>query len=392
MSSECVRFKQNQLPGKCIINVGSRNSQLALIQTKIVIDSLTAYYANKQAQLKEVDSAFENGVDFNIIGMTTVGDRILDKALPDIGAKSLFTKDLEVALMESKVDFIVHSLKDLPTKLPQGCVIGTVMMRDDPNDAIVLKNSLRGQIDPIDLIFEQQVAKNHGKKFRIGTSSHRRMAILRRCNPELECVNIRGNLNTRLAKLDKEDGDYAAIILAKAGLDRMGWNDRVSSLLSPDTDTRLAGWCYAVGQGAIAIECRQDDKKIIDLLAPICDMKTTFEIVAERSLMRTLEGGCSVPLGVRSSWHHETLMVKSLVLSIDGTSVVEACDKTDLAAIGESTLEMETSEALTTGVLISNKIENSNLLRAKMIACSKLGVRLANKMIDLGCLELMRCS
>jgi hydroxymethylbilane synthase len=381
-----------------IINVGSRNSQLALIQTKIIIDQLKQFYDNNPDYLSMLDENYKDVFEFNVISMTTTGDQILDKALPDIGSKSLFTKELEVALLEKRVDFIVHSLKDLPTTLPNGCAIGAINARNDPDDSIVLKKSLRSQIEPLDIIFDQsKLRDNDAKRYKIGTSSQRRIAMLRRCNPQLECVNIRGNLNTRLAKLDKDDGEYAAIILAKAGLDRMEWSGRASETLTPKNDPRLGHWCYAVGQGALAIECRADDDYILDLLSPLVDLKTTYEATAERNLMRKLEGGCSVPLGVRTTWSDdETKMtLDGIVLSLDGTQMKGAQDETNLLVEQNNSYRMPSkSDFMTTsaGITLSTKLINRSVAAIKIERCAQLGIDVANKMIALGCLELMRRS
>lgn len=380
-----------QLKRPRIINVGSRNSQLALVQTNLVIEQLNKYYTSNPFNLKELGAAYQDGVQFKVVSMTTTGDQILDKALPDIGSKSLFTKELEIALLNGDVDFVVHSLKDLPTSLPEGCAIGAVTKRDDPNDAIVLKKSLRASVKPMELIFDS--GKNVGgasvKKSKIGTSSQRRIAMLRRCNEELECINIRGNLNTRLAKLDDDNSEYDAIVLAKAGLERMRWSNRISSSLSPHIDERLIDWCYAVGQGAMAVECRQNDDTILDLIAPIVDLETTLEVVAERSLMRKLEGGCSVPLGVQTVWSGENprrLNLKSIVLSRDGTEIVKESGEVALANDQEYSLKPRSElVTMTTGIVLSTKQAQMNL-----IECSELGVKVANKMIASGCLRLMR--
>lgn len=374
--------------GPRIINVGSRNSQLALIQTNLVIDQLNKYYENNPSHLSELGEAFQDGVQFNIVSMTTSGDQILDKALPDIGSKSLFTKELEVALIGKRVDFVVHSLKDLPTTLPAGCVIGAITKRDDPNDVIVLRKSLRSSVAPLDLLFGTGECSKMAP-IRIGTSSQRRIAMLKRCNRRLDCINIRGNLNTRLAKLDNDSADYDAIVLAKAGLERMKWSDRISSLLSPQTDRRLNDWCYAVGQGAMAVECRHDDNQTLDLIAPIVDLRTTLEAAAERSLMKKLEGGCSVPLGVRTVWSGENprrMSLSSIVLSLDGTEVVKESGEVILSRGQEYNIKPRSELInLTTGIVLSTRQAQMNL-----IECSELGWKVADKMINSGCLRLMR--
>lgn len=377
-----------------VINVGSRDSELALKQTNLVLDKLKQFYENNPDQLK-LNYCNDGQLQFKVMSMKTIGDRILDKPLPDIGTKSLFTKELEVALLNGKVDFIVHSLKDLPTTLPKGCVIGAILKRDDPDDIIVLKESLRSKVRPFDLLLGR-VKNQTTDTFKIGTSSQRRIAMIKRCNPNLICVDIRGNLNTRLAKLDKDDGEYAAIILAKAGLDRMGWSDRASQSLRPHEDHDLVDWHYAVGQGAMAVECREDDQRILDLLSPIVDFKTTFECLAERSLMKKLEGGCSVPLGVRSTWvdGDKMLNLESILLSKDGQTVYKASEKTDLCCNkqpGESYEDKARKlNCMTTGITLSNKAMSCPDIRHNLFKTSELGLKVANKMIDAGCLGIMR--
>lgn len=265
------------------------------------------------------------------------------------------------------------------------------MKRDDPNDVIVLKKSLRDSISPLELLFD---TKKFGE-FKIGTSSQRRIAMVKRCNQQLECIDIRGNLNTRISKLDNDQGEYAAIILAKAGLDRMGWSGRASGLLTPDEDPRLTTWQYAVGQGAIAVECRSNDEVVLDILRPIMDLDTTYTVIAERSLMRKLEGGCSVPLGVRSTLTKRgqdviSLKLEGIVLSLDGKVVVSESSTSMLEAetIPDS-LNRSRFEDLTTGVSLGSYCQSSITIAHRMIRCSELGIDLANKMIERGCLELM---
>ncbi|XP_075161126.1 porphobilinogen deaminase-like protein l(3)02640 isoform X2 [Haematobia irritans] len=216
--------------------------------------------------------------------MTTIGDRVLNISLPKIGEKSLFTRDLEDALRNGGVDFVVHSLKDLPTALPTGMAIGAVLEREDARDALVLRENYKGHT--IGTLPAGSV---------IGTSSLRRTAQLRRQYPHLVVCDIRGNLNTRLAKLDAADSKFAGIILAQAGLVRMGWHDRVSQILEP-TDL-----LYAVGQGALAVECRSNDTNILEMLRSLMCLPTTCRIIAERSFLKTLGGGCSAPVAVFSN-------------------------------------------------------------------------------------------
>ncbi|XP_066591936.1 porphobilinogen deaminase isoform X1 [Prorops nasuta] len=273
-----------------VIRVGSRKSELALVQTKYVIDCLKNYHPKKE---------------FEIVTMNTKGDKILNISLPKIGEKSLFTEELELALEHGKVDFVVHSLKDLPTTLPGGMALGAILKREDPRDAVVMSK------------------KNEGKTLAtlekgsvIGTSSLRRSAQLARNMPHLKVENIRGNLNTRLKKLDDENGPFAAIILAAAGLKRLGWEKRISQILEPEEAL------YAIGQGALGIECRETDWQILTLLEPLCDLQTTLRCVCERSFLKTLGGGCSAPVAVSTTLDGKELSVTGAVWSLDGKTII----------------------------------------------------------------------
>lgn len=250
--------------------------------------------------------------------MTTIGDRVLNKSLPKIGEKSLFTKDLEDALRNGGVDFVVHSLKDLPTSLPPGMAIGAVLKREDPRDALVLHEKYRGL-----------TLKQLPKDSVIGTSSLRRSAQLARSYPHLKVCDIRGNLNTRLAKLDAPNSKFSGIILAQAGLVRMGWQKRVDQILEPDDIL------YAVGQGALAVECRSNDEDILEMLSNLSDIDTECIILAERSFLKTLGGGCSAPVAVVTTLKRRNdnllsdfqLNLIGAVWSLDGVTKIQEEDK-----------------------------------------------------------------
>ncbi|RZB39661.1 porphobilinogen deaminase, partial [Asbolus verrucosus] len=287
------------MSGEQKIRVGSRKSELALIQTRHVISLLKNVHPDK---------------DFEIVTMSTLGDKVLDIPLPKIGEKSLFTKELEAALTTGYVDFVVHSLKDLPTSLPPGMAIGAVLTREDPRDALVLQKDYENSL--LEMLPEGSV---------IGTSSLRRSAQLARKYPHLKVESIRGNLNTRLKKLD-DLGRYQGIILASAGLIRMGWTNRITKILEPDE------LLYAVGQGALAVECRESDEKTITLLKPLYDISTAVRVIAERSFLKTLGGGCSAPVAVSSELtknkeNKYTLKLKGGVWSLDGKEeIIEISD------------------------------------------------------------------
>jgi hydroxymethylbilane synthase len=270
------------------IRIGSRKSQLALVQT---------HWVREQLQQRFPDITFE------IHTMATQGDKILDVALAKIGDKGLFTKELELGMLNREIDFAVHSLKDLPTNLPEGLALAAVTERENPADALVVHEKYK------DYSIETLPAGTV-----IGTSSLRRLAQLRYHFPHFTFKDVRGNLNTRLARLD--DGEYDALILAAAGLQRLGMSDRIHQVLP--TDLSL----YAVGQGALGIECRVDDVEVISLLKAIEHSSTRDRALAERAFLRELEGGCQVPIGVRSELDNGTLTLTGLVASVDGKQLI----------------------------------------------------------------------
>jgi hydroxymethylbilane synthase len=271
------------------IRIGSRKSQLALVQT---------YWVQEQLQKAFPDRTFE------VHTMSTQGDKILDVALAKIGDKGLFTKELEVGMLQQEIDFAVHSLKDLPTRLPEGLVLGVVTERENPADALVVHQ--KHQDKQIDTLPAGAV---------VGTSSLRRLAQLRHHFPHLSFKDIRGNLNTRLQKLDA--GEYDAIILAVAGLHRLGMSDRIHQALPAEVSL------HAVGQGALGIECRADDTEVLSLLKAIEHIPTRDRALAERAFLRELEGGCQVPIGVNTNLEGDTLTLTGIVAGVDGKKFVK---------------------------------------------------------------------
>jgi len=256
------------------IVLASRASQLAQIQTHIVLDTLKTAFPDR-----------EFGTSF----MSTQGDKDLSRALYLLGGKSLWTKELEVALLNGEVDMLVHSLKDVPTALPDGCALGAILEREYGEDSLVVKKGYTtadgGTVRTLDDLPAGAV---------IGTSSVRRVAQLKRRYPDLVFKDVRGNLQTRFAKLDDPDGPYTSLILAKAGLLRLGFGDRVTSDIVPPT------LFHAVGQGALAVEIRADDAEARTLCDALTHWQTSWRCLAERACLRVLEGGCSVPVGVHS--------------------------------------------------------------------------------------------
>ncbi|MDF2927614.1 MAG: HemC [Paenibacillaceae bacterium] len=246
------------------IVVGSRQSALALTQTGYVIDWLTA-------------ASIAHGLEcrFEVKKIVTKGDRILDVSLSKVGGKGLFVKEIEQALLDGEIDLAVHSMKDMPSELPEGLVIGAVPKREDPRDCLVTRNG--GGLAAIP------------PGGRVGTSSLRRACQLRAARPDLAIETLRGNIDSRLRKLETEGLD--GIVLAAAGLHRMNWSNRISAYLPPEI-------CLpAVGQGALAVECRGNDSFVLELLRRIHHEETGRAAAAERSFLHTLQGGCQVPIG-----------------------------------------------------------------------------------------------
>ncbi|KAM6987729.1 porphobilinogen deaminase-like isoform 1-T1 [Tautogolabrus adspersus] len=332
-----------------VIRIGTRQSQLARIQTDSVAATLKELYSD---------------VHLEIVGMTTTGDKILDTALSKIGEKSLFTKELENALEKNEVDLVVHSLKDLPTTLPPGFTIGAVLKRENPHDAVVLHPKHKGKT--LETLPEKSV---------IGTSSLRRAAQLKKRFPHLDFKDIRGNLNTRLKKLDEKD-DFAAIILAAAGLRRMGWENRISQILMPED------CMYAVGQGALAVEVRARDDDLLEMVSVLHDTDTVLRCIAERAFLRRLEGGCSVPVAVHTEVKDSQLYLTGAVYSLDGSDSLKETMQTSITAT-EKGLDGVDERLQRVGVTAS-KISGEAQDRAE-----RLGTDLANLLLSKGAKEIL---
>eukprot|EP01135_Chromosphaera_perkinsii_P012400 Nk52_evm11s2657 gene=Nk52_evmTU11s2657 len=287
-----------------IVRVGTRKSKLALMQTNIIVDKLQASHQSYK---------------FEIVTMETIGDKILDVALSKIGEKSLFTKELEVALEAGAVDMIVHSLKDLPTHLPDNMAIGLMNKRDSPYDCVLFHPKHRNTVKCIGDLPEGSV---------IGTSSLRRIAQLKLKFKNLDFKDIRGNIHTRISKLEDKN-DYDAIILAEAGLQRMGMSNRIDEVLND--------MYYAVSQGCIAVEHKENDAFIETLLKPLKHEQSLYACSAERAYMRFLEGGCSVPLGVKSEFCEGSLLrLNGLVANLEGTDSVTASEEAIVQSVEEA--------------------------------------------------------
>jgi hydroxymethylbilane synthase len=273
------------MPHKLVI--ASRESRLAMWQAEHVRAALQQYYPS---------------CDVSILGMTTRGDQILDKSLSKVGGKGLFVKELEVAMAEGRADLAVHSLKDVPMDLPAGFTLTAVMEREDPRDALVSSHFASLDEMPPGTV--------------VGTSSLRREAALRTRYPHLVIKPLRGNLDTRLRKLDA--GEFGAIILAAAGLKRLGLGERIRALIEPEASLPAAG------QGALGIEIRSDRPELAAWLAPLNHTPTLLAVSAERAVSRRLGGSCQVPLGAHARWRGDALQLDAFVALPDGSRDIRA--------------------------------------------------------------------
>ncbi|MDJ1183219.1 hydroxymethylbilane synthase [Roseofilum casamattae] len=295
-------------PFNSTVRLGSRKSQLAMVQSEWVKAELEARHGDRAFEIHE---------------LSTKGDKILDVPLAKIGDKGLFTKELEDAMLRNDTDMAVHSLKDLPTNLPEGLMLGCVTERENPADALVIGSKYSG--NTLETLPDGAV---------IGTSSLRRLAQLRHHFPKLAFKDVRGNLNTRLKKLD--DGEYDALILASAGLTRLEMSDRISQEIPAEISL------HAVGQGALGIECRLDDTVILDIIQVIQHQETLDRCLAERAFLRTLEGGCQVPIGVNTSIEGDRLILTGMVASLDGQRLIRdsiAGDRKEAEQLGNTLAE-----------------------------------------------------
>jgi hydroxymethylbilane synthase len=265
--------------------IATRESALAMWQARHIASRLEGLYPRAGVEL---------------LGLTTEGDRIQDRPLSAIGSKALFIKELEVAMAEGRADLAVHSLKDVPMDIPDGFVLAAIEAREDPRDAFVSNVYARLEDMPPGTV--------------VGTSSLRREAQLRERHPSLAVQSLRGNINTRLRKLDA--GGYDAIILSAAGLKRLGLGNRIRGLLDP------AESLPPPGQGALAIECREDRTDVIAALAPLNDTATALATTAERAFSRALSGGCQTPLAAHATWQEGTLWLRGLIARRDGREVI----------------------------------------------------------------------
>src|SRR5580698_4839080 len=267
------------------LRIGTRGSLLAKWQAEFVRKQIFQF----------------SGIEGEIIIIKTTGDKMQQSALSQIGGKGIFIKELEDALLDESIDIAVHSVKDIPTEVPPGMSFPAICRREDVRDCLVSGNGAT-------LATLRQGA-------RVGTGSLRRQAQLRHIRPDLDVRDLRGNVDTRLRKV--ESGEYEAVMLAKAGLDRLGWSARITETLAPEV------FLPAVGQGAIAVECRLKDTEAAEIVAGLDDAETRTAIIAERSLLAALHGGCQVPLGAWARIERGELVLDACVCSVDGLQYVK---------------------------------------------------------------------
>lgn len=275
------------------LKIATRQSPLALWQANFVKDRLEDLHPNLTVEL---------------VPMVTKGDVILDTPLAKIGGKGLFVKELENALLEKRADIAVHSMKDVPMQFPEGLGLSVICKREDPRDAFV-----SNKYQSLDELPQGSV---------VGTSSLRRQCQLKQLRPDLDIRSLRGNVGTRLSKLD--NGDYDVIILAAAGLIRLGLQERIASFI--ETEQSLP----AAGQGAVGIECRTDDLEVQALLAPLADKETTACVLAERAMNSHLQGGCQVPIGGYAVLEDNQIYLRALVGELDGSNIIRAEGKSSV--------------------------------------------------------------
>jgi len=270
-----------------IVRIATRKSALAMWQAEYV-----------KAQLEH----FHDDVTVELLPMTTKGDIILDTPLAKVGGKGLFVKELEVAMLENRADIAVHSMKDVPVDFPEGLGLEVICPREDPRDAFISNNYDRFEDLPQGAI--------------VGTSSLRRQCQIKAIRPDLDIRDLRGNVNTRLRKLD--EGNYDAIILAAAGMIRLKMPERIRQFIEPEV------MLPANGQGAVGIECRSNDETIKALLAPLEDKTTRIRVLAERAMNKALEGGCQVPIGAYAIINEEEIYLRGLVGAVDGSEIIQS--------------------------------------------------------------------
>lgn len=284
-----------------ILRIATRKSPLALWQAHYVSDQLKKHHPDLKIEL---------------VTMTTQGDKILDTPLAKVGGKGLFVKELETGMLEGRADIAVHSMKDVPVEFPSGLHLAVICEREDPRDAFVSNNF--------------KTLEDLPQGARLGTSSLRRQSQIAALRPDLKILDLRGNVNTRLRKLD--EGEYDAIILAAAGLKRLEFEDRITQFIG--TDVSLP----AIGQGAVGIECRSDDAHVNNLIAPLNDNKTQIRVLAERAMNERLQGGCQVPIAGYAEYDKGVILLRGLVGQVDGKKIIRG----EIAGAPENAEELGT--------------------------------------------------
>jgi hydroxymethylbilane synthase len=293
------------------ITIGTRGSKLALWQAEFVKTELQKLYPDLKVE---------------ILKIKTTGDKILDVPLAQVGGKGLFVKEIEEALLRHEADIAVHSMKDVPTDFPDGLHLAVVCEREDPRDALIVNKKLKGEIKksnpPLPPFSKggqggitQSLIFSLPQNAKIGTSSLRRSCQLLSLRPDLKIEQLRGNLDTRLRKLD--EGQFDAIILAAAGVKRLGLQDRITEILPPDISLP------AIGQGAVGIECRINDEFVNDLISPLNHPETFICVKAERAFLKKLEGGCQVPIAAHARLKDGRIVLDGLVGSISGDKIIK---------------------------------------------------------------------
>ncbi len=291
--------------------IGTRGSKLALWQAEWV-----------KAELQ----ALNPGLEIELNKIKTTGDKILDVPLAKVGGKGLFVKEIEEALQRGEADLAVHSMKDVPTEFPEGLYLAVICEREDPRDAFIAQNK------------EQRAGslKDLPQGATVGTSSLRRSCQLLSKRPDLKIVQLRGNLETRFRKLD--EGQFDAMILATAGVKRLGWQQRITEVIEPQTSLP------AIGQGAVGIECRINDEFINKLIAPLNHKETSICVRAERALLKRLQGGCQVPIAAYATIKDGRLIMDGLVGSVTGDRIIK------------EHLEGKIEDAETIGITLGEKL------------------------------------
>ncbi|MGE5895014.1 MAG: hydroxymethylbilane synthase [bacterium] len=273
--------------------IGTRGSKLALWQAEWV-----------KAELERMHP----GLSVSLQKIKTTGDKILDVPLAKVGGKGLFVKEIEEAMLRGEVDIAVHSMKDVPTEFPKGLHLAVICEREIPLDAFISPSSGRG--------FKYTTFQDLPKGAIVGTSSLRRSCQLLNIRPDLKIAQLRGNLETRFRKLN--EGQFDAMILAAAGVKRLGWGDRITQVIPAEVSLP------AIGQGAIGIECRIGDKTVNDMIAPLDHRETSICVRAERALLKKLEGGCQVPIAAHARLTADTIQIVGLVGEVDGSALIKS--------------------------------------------------------------------